>query len=110
MLAETNEENDDATPTQAPDTTTTTSTDEPFDLDTFLDTPFFDPEAVDENTPYWLRSLAVFVRKDYATAELVLSGSFIALMILASQELVRMQLYGDQYEAFRGGVPNGGLF
>lgn len=79
---------------------------ESFDFDTFLDTPFFDPN--DENLPPFLQPLANFVRQDYPTAELVMSGTFIAFMIVVSQEMVRMQLYGDRYIPFSAG--GSGLF
>jgi len=73
----------------------------------FLDTPFFDPDD-DENNPAWLQSLAEFVKNDYEPAEVVLAGSFITVMILVSQELVRIQLYGDRYVPFSSG--SNGLF
>jgi hypothetical protein len=77
----------------------------PFDWDTFLDTPFFDPIAVTNNeagNPL-LRRLALFIQNDYNKAEMVLSGAFLFIMIVVSQELVRFQIHGDSYVPFVGG-------
>lgn len=76
-----------------------------FDWDTFLDSPFFDPNSVLENessNPI-LRRLALFVQNDYEKAEMVLSVAFICTMIVISQEFVRFQIYGSNYVPFVGG-------
>jgi hypothetical protein len=77
----------------------------PFDWDTFLDTPFFDPIAVtnDQAGNPLLRRLALFIQNDYNKAEMVLSGAFLFVMIVVSQELVRFQIHGDSYVPFVGG-------
>ena len=74
-------------------------------MNTFLDTEFFNPEDVPEKSP--LRWFADLVQNDYATAEALYASFFIAGMVLLSQELVRLQMYGDQYVPFKklgGGV------
>jgi hypothetical protein len=85
---------------------------EPFDWDTFLDTPFFDPVAVsdDQSSNPLLRRLALFIQNDYNKAEMVLSCAFLCVMIVVSQELVRFQIHGDNYVPFVGGGHGGGLF
>jgi hypothetical protein len=85
---------------------------EPFDWDTFLDTPFFDPVAVsdDQSSNPLLRRLASFIQNDYNKAEMVLSCAFLCVMIVVSQELVRFQIHGDNYVPFVGGGHGGGLF
>jgi hypothetical protein len=94
------------------ETTTTATPPEPFDLDTFLDTPFFDPDQIanDETSPPILRKFAQFVQNDYPTAEAILTGIFLAMLILVGQELVRMQIYGENYVPFTKGVQPGSLF
>jgi ABC-type spermidine/putrescine transport system permease subunit II len=67
-------------------------------LNAFLDTEFFDPSKVKEGSP--LKWFANLVENDYATAEALYTSFFIAFMVLVTQELVRMQLYGDRYVPF----------
>jgi hypothetical protein len=84
-----------------------------FDWDLFLDTPFFDPDQVvnDPNSPPLLKGIAAWVQKDYATAELILTGVLFVLLIIASQELLRIQMYGvENYVPFTKGVLPGNLF
>jgi hypothetical protein len=83
-----------------------------FDLDTFLDTPFFDPNRVanDEKSPPLLRKFAQFVQNDYPTAEAIFTGIFFVMLMVVGQELVRMQIYGDNYVPFTKGVLPGNLF
>lgn len=70
-------------------------------LDDWLDTPFFDPMAYDEHDDStWQARLANFVKNDYNLAELLFAGTFIAFMLIVSQELFRMQLYGADYVPF----------
>ena len=79
-------------------------------LDDFLDTPFYDPQQVleDENSSDLSKKFANFVTGDYETAEAVLVGAYFVVLVIVTQELLRMQLYGDQYVPFsRGG---NGLF
>ena len=83
------------------------------DFDSFLDTPFFDPDQVinDPNSPPLLKRIATFVRDDYSTAELIASGALLVLLIIVSQEMLRIQMYGLQnYVPFSKGVLPGDLF
>lgn len=85
---------------------------DPFDWDIFLDTPFFDPSAVteDQSSHHFLRQVALFIQNDYEKAEVILSGAFICIMIVVSQELVRFQIHGDSYVPFVGGSSSSPLF
>jgi hypothetical protein len=76
-------------------------------IDIFLDTPFFDPNQVlreeeegKKANPMtrWFANLTV---NDYITAESLFAAAFITIMVVATQELLRMQLYGDNYAPFR---------
>ena len=78
-------------------------------LDTFLDTEFFRPDEVADDAAPPLKWFARLVQNDYATAEALYASLFVAGMVLITQELVRMQLYGAQYVPFvRGGGGGGG--
>ena len=83
-----------------------------FDLDEFLDRPFFDPDKVleDKSSNPLLKRLALFVIDDYAKAEAILSALFFVVLIIVAQEALRMQLYGGNYEPFSRGVLPGNLF
>jgi hypothetical protein len=86
---------------------------EAFDWDLFLDTPFFDPDQVanDPNSPPLLRRFAAWVQQDYATAELMATGALFVLLIIASQEMLRIQMFGlENYVPFTKGVVPGNLF
>jgi hypothetical protein len=80
------------------------------DLDDFLDKPFFDPDAVKDDDPAAIRWFANLVKNDYATAEALYSGVLLLVLVVLSQELLRMQLYGDGYVPFQAGVKPGQLF
>lgn len=87
------------------ETETKPNEEDPFDWNTMLDRPFFDPNSVIENqssNPI-MRRLALFVQDDYEKAEVILSGAFICFMIVVSQELVRFQIHGSNYVPFVGG-------
>ena len=90
----------------------TSTKNESFDLEEFLDKQFFDPEKVleDESSPLWLQRFASFVVDDYEKAEVVLAGALIAILIIVAQEVLRLQLYGENYEPFRAGIQSGRLF
>jgi len=95
-------------------------------LNDFLDTPFFDPnqvlleqeekisnssEATNQNPieafKSWFANLLV---SDYETAEMLYAGLILAFMVWVTQELLRMQLYGDNYVPFtRGGKYGSGF-
>jgi hypothetical protein len=83
-----------------------------FDMDEFLDTPFFDPDKVlkDANSNPLLKKFAAFVQQDYEFAEVVLTGLFFVVLIIITQELLRMQLNGANYVPFTGGSIPGSLF
>jgi hypothetical protein len=83
-----------------------------FDMDEFLDTPFFDPDKVlkDENSSPLLKRFAAFVQGDYQTAEAVLTGLFFVILIIITQEVLRMQLNGANYVPFTRGTIPGSLF
>jgi hypothetical protein len=80
------------------------------DLDDFLDKPFFDPDAVKDDDHAAVRWFANLVKNDYATAEALYSGVMFLVLVVLSQELLRMQLYGDRYVPFQAGVRPGQLF
>lgn len=74
----------------------------------WMDQQFFDPESVPENSPfYWLAQL---VQRDYNTAEALLAGLYFVILIVGTQEVLRMQLYGDSYIPFQAGSAPGRLF
>jgi hypothetical protein len=83
------------------------------DIDAFLDTPFYDPDKVleDESSSEPSKRFARFVKGDYETAEAVLSGAFFFVMVVVSQELLRMHLHGPSYVPFApgGAGPGGGM-
>jgi len=77
-------------------------------LDTFLDTPFFDPEdesllQEDESSGRisgfrsWFASL---LKNDYETAEALYVALVFSILVVFSQELLRMQMYGNNYIPF----------
>lgn len=71
----------------------------------FLDRPFFDPSRVSKRSP--LRWFADLVQTDYETAEALFASSFLFVLVILTQEILRMQLYGDDYVPFHRG---GGIF
>jgi hypothetical protein len=85
---------------------------ESFDLDEFLDKPFFEPDKVlkDENSNPLLRKFAAFVLGDYEFAEALLTGIFFVVLIIITQEALRMQLNGANYVPFTKGSIPGSLF
>jgi hypothetical protein len=80
-------------------------------LDKFLDKPFFDPDDYDENdaasSPLgWFANL---VKSDYELAETLYVGAIFVVLLIVSQELLRMQMGGENYVPFlRGGGSAGG--
>jgi hypothetical protein len=85
---------------------------EPFDLDAFLDKPFFEPDKVlkDENSNPLLKKFAAFVLGDYEFAEALLTGIFFVVLIIITQEALRMQINGANYVPFTKGTIPGSLF
>jgi hypothetical protein len=59
-----------------------------------------------------LTKFAKLVKQDYELAETLFVGTFFVVLIIITQELLRMQLYGDTYIPFMGGdgVRGGKLF
>jgi hypothetical protein len=74
-----------------------------------LDRPFFDPDAYDDKDESFLGRLAALVRQDYELAETIYVGTLFVILVIVSQELLRMQLYGDHYIVF-GSNNHGRLF
>jgi hypothetical protein len=72
------------------------------DIDAFLDSPFYDPDKVleDEDSSESSKRFARFVKNDYETAEALLSGAFFVILVIVSQELLRMHIYGSEYAPF----------
>lgn len=69
-------------------------------LDGWLDKPFFDPMEYNEDDSTWQARLANFVKSDYDRFEFIYAGTFLVFMLVVSQELFRMQLYGADYVPF----------
>uniref|UniRef100_A0A7S2YTQ1 Uncharacterized protein n=1 Tax=Entomoneis paludosa TaxID=265537 RepID=A0A7S2YTQ1_9STRA len=101
-----------ATDTDPTTTTTTTTTvandDDELSWQEFLDRPFFVPEQIDDASP--LKWFANLVENDYVTAEALFASFFITVMVIGTQEVLRMQLYGHDYIPFAKGASGGGLF
>jgi hypothetical protein len=79
-------------------------------LDELLDSPFFDPDAVTKDDPAPIRWFADLVKNDYAAAETLYAGALFVALVVLSQELLRMQIYGEGYVPFQAGVKPGQLF
>ena len=80
-------------------------------LDELLDQSFFDPDKVAEDDPAPLRWFADLVKNDYATAETLFAGFIFVVLVVVSQELLRVQMFGlDGYVPFQAGVKPGQLF
>jgi hypothetical protein len=78
-------------------------------FDAFLDRPFFDPAVFDEGDESFLGKFANLVKTDYELAETLYVGVLFVILIIATQEVLRIQLYGDAYSPFaRGGGGAGG--
>ena len=97
-------------------------------IDGFLDTPFFDPDRIldqeekqmvvkdsEDNSSNASQSnnplvwFAQLVRNDYETAEALYAAGFISILVILTQELLRMVIYGDAYIPFTK-IGNGSLF
>jgi len=91
-------------------------------VDSFLDTQFFDPDQVIEsssssspsneqeeesnNPMVWFANL---VKNDYESAEALYAAGFISILVILTQEALRMVKYGDAYIPFTK-IGNGSLF
>ncbi len=95
-------------------------------INSFLDTPFFDPDQILEgneldnegvtdvsnnkdrnNNPIvWFAKL---VKNDYETAEALYAAGFISILVIFTQELLRIVKYGDAYIPFTK-IGSGSLF
>lgn len=83
------------------------------ELDVFLDTPFYNPDTIlnDPSSSKVSKNIAQFIKNDYETAEIILSGLLLVLLVIISQELLRIQIYGyDNYIPFSKGILPGKLF
>ena len=78
-------------------------------LDNLLDKQFFDPEAYGESDTGPLAWFANFVKRDYEFAETVYVGVYLTVLVIVTQEVLRMQLYGDKYMPFTR-IGDGNLF
>jgi len=82
-------------------------------INVFLDTPIFDPdEEIREGEIFsplrsWFSSL---VKNDYAFAESLYVGFIFFVLVVFSQELLRMKIYGENYIPFTRGSTSGGLW
>lgn len=79
-------------------------------IDELLDKPFFDPDAYDDSDKSLLGRLASFVKSDYELAETLYVGMIFVILVIISQEILRMQLYGSNYVPFHKSVISGRLF
>jgi hypothetical protein len=86
-------------------------------MDHFLNRQFFTPSRVDQNsssTNPLLKWFANLVERDYETAEALYASLIIVLLVIISQELLRIQISGglDHYVPFArisaGGNGGGG--
>jgi hypothetical protein len=85
-------------------------------VDAFLDRPFFNPDEYifdnnnnnndkmknNNDNDSILTKFAKLVKSDYELAETIYVGLIFVLLIILSQELLRMQLYGESYIPFAG--------
>jgi hypothetical protein len=80
------------------------------DVDTFLDTPFYDPDKVleDKESSEPSKRFAMFVKNDYETAEALLAGAFFVVLVVVAQELLRLHIQGGNYVPFTSGGSVGG--
>lgn len=78
-------------------------------LNSLLDKQFFDPDRYDEDDTGPLAWFANFVKRDYEFAETVYVGVYLTVLVIVTQEVLRMQLYGDRYIPFTK-FGNGHLF
>lgn len=72
------------------------------DEKSFLDKQFFVPSKVEEGSP--LKWFANLVEQDYETAEALFACTIITVLVVISQELLRMQINPGAYVPF---VPTG---
>jgi len=85
--------------------------DTPASLDEFLDRPLFDPDSILDETGEPLKEnanpisvwFARLVRNDYELAETLYAGIFFVVLLVITQEVLRMQMYGDNYVPFVAG-------
>ena len=76
----------------------------------FLDKPFFNPDEYDDDDTSLLGRFANLVKSDYEMAETLYVGILFVVLLVVTQELLRMQLYGDAYIPFVKGGASGKLF
>jgi len=61
-------------------------------VEDFLDKPFFDPDAFDEDDASFLGRLANFVKNDYELFEAIFVACFFLLLITITKDLLRAQM------------------
>lgn len=70
-------------------------------LNDFLDTPIINIEDDNEDdNANWFKTL---LKNDYDLAEALYTSAFLTIMVVLSQELLRMQMYGENYVPFKSG-------
>ena len=83
-----------------PPPTPTPPDDNDDDNDFLLDKMFFNPDEYNENDTGPLAWFANLVKSDYELAETLYVGTMVVVLVIATQEVLRMQLYGDAYMPF----------
>jgi len=86
-------------------------------IDSLLDKQFFDPDEIiqteeekgDDGNSNPLLWFANLVKNDYETAEALFAAGFISILVILTQELLRMVKYGDAYIPFAK-IGSGTLF
>jgi hypothetical protein len=79
-------------------------------LDAILDTQFFNPDDYNEDSQGPVAWFAKLVKNDYELAEALFVGLLFVILVILSQELLRMQLFGSNYAPFQTGAGMGRLF
>ncbi|EEC45865.1 predicted protein [Phaeodactylum tricornutum CCAP 1055/1] len=79
-------------------------------LDAILDTQFFNPDDYNEDSQGPVAWFAKLVKNDYELAEALFVGLLFVILVIVSQELLRMQLFGSNYAPFQTGAGMGRLF
>jgi len=72
-------------------------------MDAFLDKPFFDPDAYDDDDDSMFGKFARLVKNDYELFEAVFVACFFLLLITVAKDLLRAQMAASV-------VPSGRLF
>jgi hypothetical protein len=104
QLAKNDDDDDDDIPNDDESKTKNNKNDP--SLDDLLDRQFFDPNEYDyddESDTSWKAKFARLVQTDYELAETLYVGVVGFFLIILSQELLRFQMYGQDYVPFMKG-------